>query len=448
MTELYGYTVHPLADEFPLIEGDEFAGLVDSIAEHGLFDPIVLSHDGQTLIDGRNRLRACYEARTDPRFVNLGDNESEVDYIVAHNLARRDLNPGQRAVLALTVLPHKEAEARRRMSAGAGKVAHQCATFGKAAKQAAEVTGSSTRAVQQAKRVQQHAPELLGEVKAGTVTLKEAEREAAKRQKAKAQPPADSPPKPTPVTVDLIRPDGTTVAYPKPKTSKFNKTETDGISWAAWSWNPVTGCLHDCAYCYARDMATSSRYASAYPVGFDPIFHPERLDAPANTKPGEGADGRVFVCSMADLFGKWVPDKWIDSVLDACKATPEWTYIYLTKFPSRYEGLEFPPNAWVGTSVDTARRARRIGEAMSKVEAQVRWLSIEPLLEPIEFDDLSMYDWIVIGAQTAVTGHKALAPDFEWVADIVRVARRDGCKVHLKPNLRTTPGMVLPDEYP
>jgi len=195
-------------------------------------------------------------------------------------------------------------------------------------------------------------------------------------------------------------------------------------------------------------MALNPRFADAYPVGFDPIFHPERLDAPINTKHGEGPASRVFVCSMADLFGRWVPDEWIDRVLRACEAAPEWTYIFLTKFPNRYEGLTFPPNAWVGTSVDTQRRADLVGHSMSKVDASVRWLSIEPLLEPVEFDDLSMYEWVVIGAQTAIAGAPAFAPHFEWVADIVRTARRDGCKVHLKPNLRSAPGMVMPDEYP
>ena len=77
----------------------------------------------------------------------------------------------------------------------------------------------------------------------------------------------------------------------------------------------------------------------------------------------------------------------------------------------------------------------------------LRW---DALLEPLHFTDLSMFDWIVIGAQTAqpLQGVPDFAPHFEWVADIVATARRDGCKVHLKPNLACQPGMVFPDEYP
>src|SRR6516164_3575401 len=79
----------------------------------------------------------------------------------------------------------------------------------------------------------------------------------------------------------------------------FNQVN-DNIGWAKWSWNPVTGCLHNCDYCYARDIA--NRF---YPEKFEPTFHPERLDAPANTHvPKYAGDDpawrRVFTCSMAD----------------------------------------------------------------------------------------------------------------------------------------------------
>ena len=87
----------------------------------------------------------------------------------------------------------------------------------------------------------------------------------------------------------------------------------------------------------------------------------------------------------------------------------------------------------------------------------VKWLSLEPLLEPLQFTDLSMFDWVVIGAQTATRQPggtvPAFAPPFEWVARLVAQAREAGARVHLKPNLlgKTSsqlPGMQLPDEYP
>lgn len=269
---------------------------------------------------------------------------------------------------------------------------------------------------------------------------------------------AKTTPRREPVMLTLRTHTGQDVPYPKPQSRPtFNETPSDGISWAAWSWNPVTGCLHGCNYCYAR--AIIHRYPDANPAGFTPLFHEERLDAPTNTTiPERHRDNpayrRVFVCSMADLYGRWVPDEWIGRVHESMLAAPHWQYILLTKFPGHYAGLDIPPNAWVGTSVDEQKRVRIAQDAMAKLDGgMVKWLSLEPLREPLEFDDLSMFDWVVIGAQTETYQPDgtvpAFAPPFEWVASLVAQARAAGCKVHLKPNLvNGRPGMALPDEYP
>jgi protein gp37 len=216
--------------------------------------------------------------------------------------------------------------------------------------------------------------------------------------------------------------------------------------------------LHGCDYCYARDIATSQRFASAYPVGFTPLFHHERLDAPANTviparHANDPAYKRVFVCSMADLYGRWVPEEWIDQVHSSMLASPQWQYILLTKFPDRYAGLKMPDGAWVGTSVDEQKRVRIAERAFAELPDNVtKWLSLEPLREPLEFTDMSMFDWVVIGAQTRSVQPsgvvEAFAPPYDWFHRIYSQAREAGCKVHVKPNLITNPGMQWPEEYP
>ncbi|MGV9226436.1 DUF5131 family protein [Streptomyces albogriseolus] len=495
MTTLGPYTVHPFADAFPLIEGEEFEDLVSDIKRNGLRDPIVLSPDKTVLIDGRNRYRACEAAGADPVFETLPERYTEamiLDLIVSKNLARRQLNAGQKALMALEYERYyaesvKATESARKLANPSNQhVTQSSATMADLPSQdewiepmareertsrerAAKVVGASGRAVQQAKAVARDAPDLAEKVRSGEIALDRADRE--RKQRLAAMPKPEPAPKPQAVMLTLRTHTGNEVAYPKPSgKATFNESKGAGISWAAWSWNPVTGCLHGCDYCYAREIATSDRYSSAYPAGFTPLFHHERLDAPANTAiPAAYRDDnhtgcddgncrvcayrRVFVCSMADLYGRWVPDEWIQQVHASMCANPQWQYITLTKFPARYVGLEMPPGAWVGTSVDEQKRVRIAEDAFRKIEgAAVKWLSLEPLKEPLEFTDLSMFDWVVIGAQTETRQPDgtvaAFAPPFEWVARIVVQALDAGCRVHLKPNLRSGPGMTWLDQYP
>ena len=141
------------------------------------------------------------------------------------------------------------------------------------------------------------------------------------------------------------------------------------IDWADSSWNPVSGCLHGCEYCYARGIAnrfggynidpvgestficekidgtkvamlthqlskidkSGNVHVAPYPYRFMPTFHQYRLGEPAKwTTPRT-----IFVCSMADLFGDWVPYEWIQKVFEACKAAPQHRYLFLTKNPDR-----------------------------------------------------------------------------------------------------------------
>jgi protein gp37 len=271
-------------------------------------------------------------------------------------------------------------------------------------------------------------------------------------------PRPDFPSSPQPVSLYLSTHDGQTVRYRKPVGKPaFNQTDGEGISWASWSWNPVTGCLHGCDYCYARSIA--NRWTDAYPVGFTPLFHHERLDAPVYTViPAAHRDDpawrRVFVCSMADLYGRWVPDEWIAKVHESMLTSPQWEYLLLTKFPARYVGLELPSSSWVGTSVDEQKRVRIAENAFRQIEGvKVKWLSLEPLREPLEFADLSMFDWVVIGAQTETRQPDgvvpAVRPEWDWVKRLTDQALEAGCQVHHKPNLfNGQPGMRGLNQYP
>jgi len=489
--------IHPAADLFPMVEGDELRELCADIKERGLQQPIIVWRDG-TLLDGRNRLVACY--RTNQEVVlETYDGDDPVQFSLSANLHRRHLNAGQRAVVALKVreLLQPAAKERQREAVIESNKARATAPvpadrrgMGSAvvhgspvitaqavykeleeqrrrdretAVQAAKSVGAAPRNVEKAARVAKVAPDLLPQVQAGTMALDKAHREAQhrERQMAASRPAPEAPKLDEKQTIILLDHKGNFYEYPKPKGKPtFNQQKGTEIGWAMWSWNPVTGCNHGCDYCYARAIATSRDMAALYPAGFAPLFHHERLDAPANTPvPARATDdpahGRVFVCSMADLFGAWVPQEWIDQVVASTVANPQWEYLYLTKFPQRYDRLQLPASGWIGASVDEQHRAEPTLAAMRKVSGvKVKWLSLEPLLEPIKFSSLEGIDMIVIGAQSENIGqNSSFSPPFEWVADLVATARRDGCKVWLKTNLLGTvdgqwPGMKMPQEVP
>ena len=188
----------------------------------------------------------------------------------------------------------------------------------------------------------------------------------------------------------------------------MNKTK---IEWADYTWNPVTGCLHGCSYCYARKIAERFKGSKAWPQGFAPLFHPERLKEPRKlgtkwTCPVSLAKGStIFVCSMADLFGDWVPDPWINEVMLAAKGANRHTYIFLTKNPKRYltlPGSCFQDNFWFGASVDGLPNQNGYNtiSALRSLPHENKFISFEPLLRDVGPLDLTGIKQVIIGAQT------------------------------------------------
>lgn len=476
--------IHPACLAVPMMDEESFAEFTKDIMTKGLKRPIVRMKTGE-LLDGRTRLLACYVAGVEIRTEQFDSVDDPWDFVRSENIERRHLTIGQKAAFAYERKRYEAELAKERMSAG-GKAAQGVEDFpplqenkGKARDKAGASVGVSGRNVDKYGVVAETIPDLAKQVKAGEIALDAAYKEANKERKSRSSQPVERPtprtnkpepstaePKPLvlrsepatrPDTVRIVTVSGKTKDLPAPKGVRFNQTN-DSVDWANWTWNPVTGCEHGCAFCYARAIAHSERMQAVYPFQFEPTFHEYRLTAPRQTQTPQSdddRDGRVFVCSMADLFGKWVPDEWIRKVFDACLESPQWEYLFLTKWPARYAKMPLIPKAWYGASVIQQSDVSRVEKSMTAFECDnaLKWVSLEPMQERIVFNDISWCDLLVIGSQTSTTQPTgfvpAFAPEFDWVVDVVNQCREAGVPYYLKANLgMEAPGMKLPKNSP
>lgn len=187
------------------------------------------------------------------------------------------------------------------------------------------------------------------------------------------------------------------------------------------SWNPVTGCKHGCEYCYARSI--SRRFGKS----FEPTMHMGRLHQPDHEKKGK----KIFVCSMADLFGDWVPESWIVDVLGVCGNNSRHTFQFLTKNPKRLVGINWPGNCWVGASATTQAQLDDALRHLRNTNATIRFLSVEPMLEDVSLGSYSP-EWVIIGPATGPMARR-LAPRKEWIRRLTDQAHQLGAAVFWKP---------------
>ena len=172
-----------------------------------------------------------------------------------------------------------------------------------------------------------------------------------------------------------------------------------------------------CKHCYAERMSwrLQAMGTSGYANGFRLTLLPERLDEPLRRK----KQTVYFVNSMSDLFHKNIPDSYIDQVLDVIQRCPQHTFQILTKRARRlssfFRSRVVPSNAWIGVSVEDRKDGVPRIEHLQEVDAQIRFLSVEPLLEDIGELDLSNIHWVIVGGES---GNKARPMKREWVENI------------------------------
>ncbi|MBD5388655.1 phage Gp37/Gp68 family protein [bacterium] len=237
---------------------------------------------------------------------------------------------------------------------------------------------------------------------------------------------------------------------------------TTKIEWTDKTWNPITGCTKKsagCAHCYAEVMAQrlKAMRLEKYRNGFKLTLHADNLDEPLSWKKTHN----IFVCSMSDIFHENVPFEFVDRIMDTIRRT-QHRYQILTKRSERmneyFQTREVPQNVWLGVTVECKSSKKRI-DHLRDLNATVKFLSCEPLIEDLGRLNLQGIDWIIVGGES---GPQARPMKSEWVMNIKRQVElqgaafffkqwgtwgSDGIKRSKHANGKLLDGMVI-QEYP
>lgn len=205
------------------------------------------------------------------------------------------------------------------------------------------------------------------------------------------------------------------------------------IEWTENTWNPVTGCSkisQGCAHCYAEVMSRRLKAMGKYKYanGFQVTLHEDCLEEPLAWRQPH----TIFVCSMSDLFHKDVPFEFIDRVMDIIRRTPQHRYQLLTKRAERmaeyFHTHDVPANAWLGVTVECRDSKLRI-DYLRRLNASIKFLSCEPLVEDLGDLDLHGIDWVIVGGES---GPQARPMLLEWVIKIKEQVERQGAAFFFK----------------
>jgi protein gp37 len=215
------------------------------------------------------------------------------------------------------------------------------------------------------------------------------------------------------------------------------------ISWTDYTWNPTHGCSRasaGCENCYAERISRQYEHTDNpwTPEHADEnvTLHPEKLEEPYTIEEDEAT---VFVNSMSDLFHSAVPEEFIREVVAVMRNCPHIVFQILTKRPGRasHLSIDWPPNVWLGTSVEDERVVERI-DLLRDCEADTLFVSFEPLIGPVGEVDLDGYSWAIVGGESAPDAERR-DMDHAWARAIYRSCREQDVAFYFKQSSARQP---------
>lgn len=215
-------------------------------------------------------------------------------------------------------------------------------------------------------------------------------------------------------------------------------SDRSAIEWTDATWNPVRGCTKvspGCKHCYAETFAERFRGVPGHPFeqGFDLRLVPGKVEEPLRWREPR----RIFVNSMSDLFQDDVPTSFVASVGRAMEQADWHVFQVLTKRHERMrkllrgelEWMSRLPHVWYGVSVEDRKHGLPRVRTLRNTPAQVRFLSVEPLLEDLGRIELGGIDWVIVGGES---GPGARPMQERWVLSIRDQCERSGVAFFFK----------------
>ena len=209
------------------------------------------------------------------------------------------------------------------------------------------------------------------------------------------------------------------------------------IEWTDYSWNPIKGiCPTGCWYCYARRIYHRFKWNPKIEIDPNELVNPYRLSNPS----------KIFLCSTIELFHPDIHPAWREVIFDVVRNCPQHTFQILTKFPQNID-RPMPDNCWIGITVEDGFGLERRVRGFQNVEAKVKFISFEPLLDRIIWANyLGGINWVIIGRLTG-HGHR-YDPEKRFIETIVQEAKERSTPIFLKNNLKEIWGEPLIQEFP
>lgn len=243
--------------------------------------------------------------------------------------------------------------------------------------------------------------------------------------------------------------------------------QNPGIGWCDYTLNQMTGCLNHVnglckgggfkcfAYIIANrfkerylanmDVAPiqffqgSNNFQQSFESRYRDPFYPRIWSERFEPLKGYPEGTKIFLNDMSDWMGPWIPNEWKVKTFEFIRAHPQYIFQTLTKQPQELPKWEFPENCWVGVTATNMRHWIGALYGLDAIEAKVKFVSFEPLLERIILKGIDAkgvverVNWVIIGQQTPVKA--ATTPKIEDICEIVEAADKAGVKVFLKDNL-------------